>query len=498
MKKLLKSRTFVGALLSIALCVSLISGATFAIFTSEAKVNVAVTSGTVKVTAEVTSLSLYSPKALNADGSVADEENVATETAFKNGGTAAMNNGTLRINGITPGDKITVKLTITDNGNVSTLYRYGYKLLAADGSAYDVNALALFEGLNFEFDGRVAKQVGDTATTMTVAYKTAYAELPESKEITAVVEMPGTAGDKYQGLSLSIAFVVEAVQANIDTTGDGETVETASFAGENLNDQLNKKGTTVVITESKTIDSTATIGEGVTITGAGKEDTVLTANKMKVSKNDITIKDMTIKGTTPAGNEGNIAVSGKDATIENVKMIGQGFNGDTKGISASGENFVIRNSEISNTFKGIIFWDNIGGDNLIENCKIDNVIYAFNINAATVKPNTTLTVRNSTLNGWTSYSDCMKLVTFENCNLGKSNGYAYLVAYADSVFTGCIFNNGYQIAAGSQNKTIVINNCKLDDGTIITAQNFAEKLGDIDADMKTYTVIVDGETVDWN
>ena len=53
MKKLFKSKTFVGALLSIALCVSLIAGATFAIFTSEANVNIAVTSGTVKVTATI-------------------------------------------------------------------------------------------------------------------------------------------------------------------------------------------------------------------------------------------------------------------------------------------------------------------------------------------------------------------------------------------------------------------------------------------------------------
>ena len=53
MKKLFKSKTFLGAVLSIALCVSLIAGATFAIFTSESKVNIAVNSGTVKVTATV-------------------------------------------------------------------------------------------------------------------------------------------------------------------------------------------------------------------------------------------------------------------------------------------------------------------------------------------------------------------------------------------------------------------------------------------------------------
>ena len=74
MKKLFKSKTFLGAVLSIALCASLIAGATFAIFTSESKVNIAVTSGTVKVTAEVTGLTLYSPTTLNADGSVAETE----------------------------------------------------------------------------------------------------------------------------------------------------------------------------------------------------------------------------------------------------------------------------------------------------------------------------------------------------------------------------------------------------------------------------------------
>ena len=144
MKKLFKSKTFVGALIGIALCVSLIAGATFAIFTSESKVNIAVTSGTVKVTAEVTGLTLYSPTTLNADGSVAETENAATEETFKNGGTAAMNDGKLVVTKMTPGDKVTAELTVTNNSNVSVLYRYGYTLLAGDGTAYDADALMLF------------------------------------------------------------------------------------------------------------------------------------------------------------------------------------------------------------------------------------------------------------------------------------------------------------------------------------------------------------------
>lgn len=500
MKKLFKSKTFVGALLSIALCVSLITGATFAIFTSEANVNIAVTSGTVKVTAEVTGLTLYSPTTLNADGSVANKENAATENAFKNGGTAAMNGGKLQINGITPGDKATVELTITNEGNVSTLYRYGYTLLSSDDEAYDGDALVLFEGLNFVFDEMNAKTVTDTETSVIVAYKTAYAELPESKTVTAVVELPGTAGNKYQDLSLTIAFVVEAVQANIDTTNNVEELTSVTFAGENLNDKLGEDGATVAITEKSTIDSTTKIGNGVTITGLGKDKSVLNIEKGKITAENVTIKDVTIKGKAPAGNDGALQVTGKNTTIDNVNFEGQGFNGDTKAISYSGEGFVIKNSKISGAFRGIIFWDNIGGDNLIENCVIDNVIYTFNLNAATVKPGTTITIRNSTLNGWTSYSGCMSRVTFLDCNLGLSYGYAYLVAYADSEFTNCTFNDGYQVAIGKNTtgKTLTFTNCKLADGTLITAENFATVLGDVDNDMKNNTVIVNGVTVSWN
>ena len=253
-------------------------------------------------------------------------------------------------------------------------------------------------------------------------------------------------------------------------------------------------------TGSFTVDSENTIGANTTLAGAGKDKTTLNVEKANVANDNITIKDMTINGEAPAGNDGALRIGGKNTVIDNVIFNGQGFNGDTKGISVTGENLTIRNSKISGAFRGITFWDNIGGDNLIENCTIDNVIYTFNVNAQTVKPGTTLTVKNSTLNGWTSYSSCMTHVTFDGCDLGKANGYAYLVAYADSTFTNCTFHDGYQVAANATGgaKTLTFNNCKLADGTVITAENFAEKLGDVDDDMKAFTVIVDGVTVNWN
>lgn len=236
--------------------------------------------------------------------------------------------------------------------------------------------------------------------------------------------------------------------------------------------------------------------DGAVISGAGKDITEVDMSDTKITADNVTIKDMTIVGGAPGGNTGNLDLNGKNTVIDNVKLNGQGFNGDTKGISVSGSDVLIRNSEIRNVFRGIIFWDGIGGDNVIENCIIEDVVYTFNINAGSVAPGTTLTVKNSTLNGWTSYSSVMSKVTFENCNLGRTKyGYAQLVAYADSEFTNCTFCRDYNFAAGAVGKTLVLTNCKLEDGTVITAANFKTLIADIDDNLKGCTIIIDGVTV---
>ena len=347
-----------------------------------------------------------------------------------------------------------------------------------------------------------------TETTLTVNGLTAtsdkYAAIYVTSKSATTINLNGVID--VTGAAVSDTLVQESSDsAGTVTVNDNSTKVVKAATQEELENAIaaseNMENTRIGLSEGEyEVDSTTAIGAGATLAGEGIDKTTLTAKKVSVSKDNITIKDMTIKADAPAGNSGALDInsSAKSTVIENVNFVGQGFNGDTKGISTSGENLVIRNSKISNVFRGIIFWDNIGGDNVIEDCVIDNVIYTFNINAATVKPGTTLTVKNSTLNGWTSYSGCMTKVSFDKCNLGKSNGYAYLVAYADSEFTGCTFNDGYQIGAGSTGKTLTFTNCELGDGTVITAENFAEKLGDVDNVMKGCIVIVDGVTVNWN
>ena len=120
MKKFFKSKTFLGAVLSIALCVSLIAGATFAIFTSEASVNIAVTSGTVKVMATVSDFAATSPEKITSEGVVVDDTYVA---GFTNGGEATQNGNEITLKNVTPGDKVTFKITVKNESTVKIQYR---------------------------------------------------------------------------------------------------------------------------------------------------------------------------------------------------------------------------------------------------------------------------------------------------------------------------------------------------------------------------------------
>ena len=221
MTKSIKRNVIVSSLLAICLCVSLIAGATFAIFTSESKVNIAVTSGKVKVAATISDFAAYSPKSISAEegNAILDDTNTAVDTAdenekiFGNGGTAKLSyaeDGTanIELRNITPGDSVTFKITVTNHSNVKAKYR---TLVAkADGSD-DV----LYGALVFNVGG------------MTVDGKSAWNELApvtddngaEVATYECGVELPAkVSGEEYMGKTCSIVFAVEAVQGNVDTT----------------------------------------------------------------------------------------------------------------------------------------------------------------------------------------------------------------------------------------------------------------------------------------
>ena len=264
---------------------------------------------------------------------------------------------------------------------------------------------------------------------------------------------------------------------------DGETVTAISG------------NVSVAAGSSASVDSNTTISAGSTIAGAGKDKSTINADKVSVGSSDVTIKDVTIKGSGSAGTGGTLNINGANTTIENVDYIGDGNIAVAVSTGASNSGTVFKGTKITNAFRGIQFWS-LSGDSVIDDCVLDVAGYTFNIDAAV--SGSTLTIKNSTLNGWTSYTSGIDLVSFENCKLGL-NAYQYLRPYSETVIKDCEFTSaGYQLnAGGSDAYTITITNCTKN-GTKITAENVQSLLLDIDDWNTNATLIVDGTTVTFN
>ena len=321
-----------------------------------------------------------------------------------------------------------------------------------------------------------------------------------SDTLTIKGHMRKDAGNEYQGLSIDgIGITVVATQYTYESDSNNNqydvyaeypVISNADFA-----DAIeNADAGSVVDLASGTFQLPSnSIPAGVTITGAGKENSVLQVNKSSITSNDVTIKNIAIKGSGASGTSGSLNISGNNTTIENVNYKGQAGKiaiAVSTGDSNSGT--VIKDTKITNAFRGIQFW-RLSGNSVIDNCVLDISGYTFNIDA--VAPNSTLTVKDSTLNGWTSYTSGIELVTFDNCKFGLHT-YEYLRPYSNTVLTDCEFTSaGYQLnAGGSDAYTITLNNCTKN-GTAITAGNVVSLLLDTEDWNSNVTLIVNGVTV---
>lgn len=215
----------------------------------------------------------------------------------------------------------------------------------------------------------------------------------------------------------------------------------------------------------------------------------------KISADNVTIKDMTINGSGSTGTKGTLNINGANTTIENVDYVGDGNIAVSVSTGAANSGTTFRGTKITNAFKGIQFWS-LSGDSLIEDCVIDVAGYTFNVDA--VVAGSTLTIKNSVLNGWTSYTNGIKLVTFDNCKLGL-NDYEYLRPYSETIIKNCEFTSAdYQLNAGGIGEyTITIENCTKNGGKV-TAENIKTLLLDMDGWNANATLIVDGVTVNFD
>lgn len=205
----MKKKVLLSSIATIALCLCLIAGSTFALFTSQSKTNIAVTAGKVAVEANISGLTLYSVKANPTSGTVIDEfgykyDYEKQNTAFLNGGTATLVGNELTLDKVTPGDKVTFTIEIANTSDVATNYRTLVYCTANNG---------LLKGLEIGLDGNTFNGFAYTEWTSLEAGA-------DIADVAVTVELPVSAGNEYQASSASLCFIVEAVQGNGATAYD--------------------------------------------------------------------------------------------------------------------------------------------------------------------------------------------------------------------------------------------------------------------------------------
>ena len=197
----MKRNSLILSILTIVLCATLIAGSSFALFTSESKVNVAVTAGTVKVTATASEPELSSTLGNNV-----------AETS------ASLENNTITLDKIVPGDVVEFDIVIHNESDVTVKYRTALELIS--GAKLWGGLEVTIEQVQTETEPSPLSLDGEEEDdTVATPYDTM---IPGCDDITlhVTVTLPVEAGNEYQGESCTFAFVVEAVQGN----GEFDTV----------------------------------------------------------------------------------------------------------------------------------------------------------------------------------------------------------------------------------------------------------------------------------
>ncbi len=239
MKK--KTKVLLSSLLAIGMSASLVTGATYALFTSNSTVNVAVTSGTVKVLASVKedSLTTYS---------FGDEQPNGT---FENGGAATLVDNGLRLALMTPGDKAEFAIATKNESNVNVLYRV---VMNATGELVPaLTASATVNGVEYALDGtEQASPWLAVAANATIGDITVSVEFPDADD-----------NNDYKDKSANIVFAVEAVQGN----APANAVEGSVYAtnAEQLANAL-AKGYSTVLTDDVDLTESLKVPEGASLT----------------------------------------------------------------------------------------------------------------------------------------------------------------------------------------------------------------------------------------
>lgn len=200
----MKRRIVFTSVVTIALCLCILTGSTFALFTSEDKVNIAVTAGTVKVEAKVDSITrTYTDFTDPTKLTEGFEDRIGTSGvyAFQNGGTAQLvdNSKKLVLTNIAPGDAVDLKISVKNTSTIAVKYLVRCTVETDAGT----------QELEITVNNIKAIKQGENV------YSTGWDKMDPTEDISVTVWLPEAVGNAYQGKAATITFTVYAIQSNV-------------------------------------------------------------------------------------------------------------------------------------------------------------------------------------------------------------------------------------------------------------------------------------------
>lgn len=221
------AKVILSSVLSMGLCASIIAGSTFALFTSEDNVNIAITSGKVDVEASITSLATNSDATVGGSledimdwqDATSDPSSGSFTGEFATGGTATYSVtdgvGTLALEQIAPGDAVKFTFTVTNESTVSVKYQIRMRTTEDEyvGGAVDPEpGTKLSSALEVKLG---EEDVKSGLVYVASAWTAAGAAAPQT---VVYIRLPKDVGNQYQQRKCSISLSVLAVQGNAKET----------------------------------------------------------------------------------------------------------------------------------------------------------------------------------------------------------------------------------------------------------------------------------------
>lgn len=357
-----RSKTIILSLLIVLMCVSLIVGATLALFTSSDQHNISVQTGEVNVTGNLT---IGKVSSSDQDGGNYNEtvfENGTTDAKLLNGGSASVDdNGNVSIQGIAQGETVSLNLEIVNDSSIDI--RYLVTLETQDAQ--------LFEIFEFTYNGQSIDKNADSI----VYEKWMPLSVGENANVNGIeISMPWLTeevdADITGPLTGEFTLTLRAVQYNaVESTGD-EELATATLVDENGN-RTAFTSLQEALAAANASDSPVTLNlfsgvyqssdllnvqDGVSIKGSGAGATIIETTSaisnqagMYVRGSDVTIEGITVRSEIGDGNVSALKVGGDAAQNIVIKDVTIEANGEASALNIhNADNVTVSNVTLEN------------------------------------------------------------------------------------------------------------------------------------------------------